>query len=63
MKDLQSYYLLSFILLAAILGIFLESESTGIKILCLTLLFTTCIFASLFHSLKSKISAEKSNEK
>ncbi|GIU05968.1 hypothetical protein TUM4636_07140 [Shewanella glacialipiscicola] len=60
MSSLQSYYFLGFIFSSAILNIFIENESIGIKLLCLTLLFTTFIFASLFHNLKAKI--EKNNK-
>lgn len=56
MNGVQSYYLIGFILSAAILNVFIENEAIGIKLLCTTLLFTTFVFASLFHNLKTKIS-------
>jgi hypothetical protein len=60
--SVQNYYLFAFILLAAILNAFIESESIGIKLLCLILLFTTFVFASLFHSLRIKMTkAEEKN--
>lgn len=55
LSSVQTYYLFGFILLSAILNAFVESESIGIKLLCLTLLFTTFVFASLFHSLRIKL--------
>lgn len=61
-NSVQNYYLLGFILLSAILNAFIERESIGIKLLCLTLLFTTFVFASLFHNLRIKmIKAEEKN--
>ena len=59
MSKLHSYYLVGFVLFSAILNAFIDSESIGIKLLCSLLLFTTFVFASLFHSLKAKISKEK----
>jgi hypothetical protein len=46
---------LGFILSSAILNAFIEEQPIGIKLLCLTLLSTSFIFASLFHNLKSKM--------
>jgi len=59
MGSIHSYYLAGFILLSVILNAFIENESIGIKLLCLLLLFTTFVFASLFHSLKVKVAKEK----
>ena len=54
MNNLQNYYILGMTLTSAILSIFIENESVGIKILCITLVFTTFLFAFLYHNLKSK---------
>ncbi len=59
MGSIHNYYLVGFILLSAILNVFIENESIGIKLLCLLLLFTTLVFASLFHSLRVKVAKEK----
>ncbi len=59
MGSIHSYYLGGFILLSATLNAFIENESIGIKLLCLLLLFTTFVFASLFHSLKVKVAKGK----
>ncbi|PMG29062.1 hypothetical protein BCU94_15330 [Shewanella sp. 10N.286.52.C2] len=63
MGSIHNYYLVGFMLLSAILNAFIENESIGIKLLCLLLLFTTFIFASLFHSLKVKVAKEKTTNK
>jgi len=62
-SKLQNYYLLGFIFSSLILNIFLENETAGIKVLCLFLLLGTFAFASLFHSLKVKVSKDKSSPK
>ncbi|HBF73291.1 MULTISPECIES: hypothetical protein [Alteromonas] len=59
MSGVHSYYLVGWILLSAILNEIIEDESKGIKLLCSLLLFTTFLFASLFHSLKVKVAKEK----
>lgn len=59
MDSIRSYYLIGFILLSAILNVFIEKESIGIKLLCLLLLFITFILAVLLHSLKIKVAKEK----
>ena len=59
MDSVHSYYLVGFMLLSAILNAFIENESVGIKLLCLLLLFTNFVFASLFHSLKVTVAKEK----
>ncbi len=58
-SGVHSYYLVGWILLSAILNEIIEDESKGIKLLCSLLLFTTFLFASLFHSLKVKVAKEK----
>jgi len=58
-SSVHSYYLVGWILLSAILNEIIEDESKGIKLLCSLLLFTTFLFASLFHSLKVKVAKEK----
>jgi len=58
-NSVHNYYFLGFILLSALLNVFIENESIGIKLLCTTLLFTTCVFASLFHSLNIKVAEHK----
>jgi hypothetical protein len=55
MNSVQNHYLFGFILFSAILNAFIENESIGIQLLCLTLLLTTFVFASLFHSLRIKV--------
>lgn len=59
MGSIHSYYLVGFMLLSAMLNAFIEHEEVGIKLLCLLLLFTTFVFASLFHSLMVKVAKEK----
>ncbi len=54
MNNLQNYYILGMTLTSAILSIFIENESVGIKILCIALVFTTFLFAFLYHNRKSK---------
>lgn len=61
MNSLQAYYLLGFTLLSAIVNSFIEEQPISIKILCLTLLFTTFVFASLFHNLKNITSKVTTN--
>jgi hypothetical protein len=56
---IQNYYLAGFIFCAALLNMFLENETVGIKALCLVLLLGNFAFASLFHSLKSRVSDKK----
>ena len=61
MSRIQNYYLAGFTLSSAILNMFFEGESAGIKVLCLILLFGTFVFAFLFHNLKNKV-AEGTNK-
>ncbi|MFT5297464.1 MAG: ABC-type transport system involved in cytochrome c biogenesis permease component [Colwellia sp.] len=56
---IQNYYLAGFIFCAALLNMFLENETVGIKVLCLVLLLGNFAFASLFHSLKSRVTDKK----
>jgi len=56
---IQNYYLAGFIFSSAMLNMFLEHESVGIKVLCLILLLGNFAFASLFHNLKSKVAGYK----
>ncbi len=58
-NSLQNYYLLGFILSSAILNALIEAQPIGIKLLCLTLLSTSFIFASLFHNLRNTVSNSK----
>lgn len=61
MGSIHSFYLVGFILVSAILNAFIKHEDIGIKLLCSLLLFTTFVFASLFHSLKVKVAKEKAS--
>jgi hypothetical protein len=54
------YYLAGCILSSAILNIFIEDETAGIKIICTILLFSTFGFDFLFHSLKNSVEEFKS---
>ena len=56
---IQTYYLTGFIFCAALLNMFIENETVGIKVLCLVLLLGNFAFASLFHSLKSRVTDKK----
>ena len=56
---IQNYYLAGFIFCSALLNMFLENETVGIKVLCLILLLGNFAFASLFHSLKSRVTDKK----
>ncbi|KVX02626.1 hypothetical protein [Shewanella frigidimarina] len=55
MSILQSYYFTGFILFSAVLNAFIENETIAIKLLCLVLLFSTFVFASLYHNLRNKV--------
>jgi len=55
-SKLQSYYFTGFLLFSAVLNAFIENETITIKLLCLILLFSTFVFASLYHSLRNKVS-------
>ena len=52
---LQSYYLISFLLFSAVLNAFVENETIAVKLLCLVLLFSTFVFANLYHNLRNKV--------
>jgi hypothetical protein len=54
-NKLQSYYFTGFLLFSAILNAFIENEAIAIKLLCLVLLFSTFVFASLYHNLRNKM--------
>jgi len=56
---IQNYYFAGFIFCSALLNMFLENETVGIKVLCLVLLLGNFAFASLFHSLKSRVTDKK----
>jgi ABC-type transport system involved in cytochrome c biogenesis permease component len=56
---IQNYYLAGFIFCAALLNMFLENETVVIKVLCLVLLLGNFTFASLFHSLKNRVTDKK----
>jgi len=56
---IQNFYLAGFIFCAAMLNMFLENETAGIKVLCLVLLLGNFVFASLFHCLKSRVNEKK----
>ena len=58
---IHNYYLAGFIFSSSIINMFLEDESVGIKVLCLILLLGNFAFASLFHSLRSKVAGRKTN--
>lgn len=58
MNNVHNCYFLGFIVFSALLNVFIENESIGIKTLCTTLLFTTFVFASLSHSLQIKLSKQ-----
>ena len=62
MTGVQTYYLIGFTLVASVLNIFIENESVGIKVLCTALLFTTFVFASLYHNLKTDIARNKAHK-
>ena len=61
MSRIHNYYLAGFIFSSSIINMFLEDESVGIKVLCLILLLGNFAFASLFHSLRSKVAGHKTN--
>jgi ABC-type transport system involved in cytochrome c biogenesis permease component len=63
MGRIQNYYFVGFIFCAALLNMFIENETLGIKILCLVLLLGNFAFASLLHSYKSRVNDNKINLK
>jgi hypothetical protein len=63
MGRIQNYYLIGFIFCAALLNMFIENETIGIKVLCLVLLLGNFAFASLLHSYKSSVADKKLNFK
>jgi hypothetical protein len=51
---IQNFYIAGFAITSAIMNMFLEQESVGIKVFCIILLLGNFIFAFLFHHFKSK---------
>jgi ABC-type transport system involved in cytochrome c biogenesis permease component len=63
MGRIQNYYFVGFIFCAALLNMFIENETIGIKVLCLVLLLGNFAFASLLHSYKSRATDKNVNSK
>ncbi|ABS09646.1 conserved hypothetical protein [Shewanella baltica OS185] len=60
MTPLQYAYLASFMVSSAFLNWLLDGQVPWVRLLCLILLFSTFVFASLFHSLKRSINSQDS---
>lgn len=60
MTQLHYAYFTSFMVSSAFLNGLLEEEAPWVRLLCLILLFSTFVFASLYHSLKRSIKSKDS---
>lgn len=60
MTQLHYAYFASFMVFSAFLNGLLEGEAPWVRLLCLILLFSTFVFASLYHSLKRSIKSKDS---
>ncbi|MFB2803365.1 hypothetical protein [Shewanella seohaensis] len=60
MTQLHYVYFVSFMVSSAFLNGLLEGQVPWVRVLCLILLFSTFVFASLYHGLKRSIKSQDS---